>query len=336
MTVSQYLDTDFTTVSIKENVQQLKTKFLENDCLVVLDESDEAVGLLICSDLVAGARTAGDCLYNRSFISPQENLLHVVNLMKHTGHERLLVKENSTLLGVVKFSTVVFPLAEMVKKYQLLFQHVTHDLRNPIGNITGIFSLLSDSLVKTENIELLTYGQEAGKQALDMLNELLDIEKKDNDSTGFRITEASQFIAKCVEQLKGITIQKEISLETKLTTAEFFAKLNQRHFQRVLHNIISNAVKFSHPGGRINIASEIKDGKFLLSIRDEGVGIPLELQAFIFDHFTPAQRKGTAGEKSTGLGLYFAKETMELHGGRIWFESAAVSGTTFYLEIPSY
>jgi signal transduction histidine kinase len=292
--------------------------------------------LLTYSDIIAGARTAGECPYNKAFVSPQETLFEVVNLMKRTGHERLLVKENGNAVGVIRLSAIVFPFAETVKKYQLLFQHVAHDLRNPIGNIIGIFSLLEQSLVKAENIELLNYGREAGKQTLDMLNELLDIEKKDNDSSGFRITEASQFIARCVEQLRGVLIQKKASLETDLTTVEFFAKLNQAHFQRVLHNIISNAVKFSHPDGHIKISSAVKNNKIRLSIIDNGIGIPYELQGFIFDRFTAAQRKGTAGEKSTGLGLFFAKETIELHGGRIWFESTEGVGTTFFIEIPRY
>ena len=115
--------------------------------------------------------------------------------MQQAGHERLLVKEDGKLLGLVKLSTIVFPLAEMVKKYQLLFQHVTHDLRNPLGNITGILTLMEQSLVKPENIEILQYGQEACKDALNMLNELLEIDKKDNDSSGYCVTELSQFIA---------------------------------------------------------------------------------------------------------------------------------------------
>ena len=336
MTVGEYVDTHYTTIYEQVNVEQLKTEFIKNDYFVVLDVNDEAVGLLTYSNIVKGALTAGDCSYNKAFVSPHERLLDVVNLIKQTGYERILVKENGTLIGVLNLTTIVFPLAEIVRKYQLLFQHVTHDLRNPIGNIKGIFSLLEENLVKSENLELLGYGQEAGKQALEMLNDFLDIEKMDNESSGFRITEVSQLIITCIEQFHGVLIEKELSLKTSLTTVQFFAKLDQHHFQRVLHNLISNAVKFSHIGGVITIASEVKDSAFHISIKDNGVGIPLEKQGFIFDHFSKAQRIGTAGEKSNGLGLYFAKETIERHGGRIWFESEEDAGTTFFIEIPSY
>ena len=66
------------------------------------------------------------------------------------------------------------------------------------------------------------------------------------------------------------------------------------------------------------------------------VGIPYEMQPFIFDHFTIAQQQGTSGEPSTGLGLYFSRKTVELHEGRIWFESDVVTGTTFFIELPKY
>ena len=142
MTVSQYLNTDFTTISIKENIENIKELLIQHDCLIVLDENGQATGLLSCNGLIAGAMTAGDCAYIKTSVSPDEKLLDVLNLMQQAGHERLLVKEDGKLLGLVKLSTIVFPLAEMVKKYQLLFQHVTHDLRNPLGNITGILTLM--------------------------------------------------------------------------------------------------------------------------------------------------------------------------------------------------
>ncbi|MCO5946761.1 sensor histidine kinase [Mucilaginibacter flavidus] len=104
-----------------------------------------------------------------------------------------------------------------------------------------------------------------------------------------------------------------------------------------MHNILSNAVKFSPKNGLINISSKIiKSGfnkpKWLLAIKDDGIGIPFEIQGFVFDQFTQAQLPGTEGETPTGLGLYFAKKTMEQHGGRIWFESVENKGPLFLLN----
>lgn len=336
MTIKPYIDSDFVVVQRSTAIAEVKARLDEQDCLVVKGDADEPVGLLTCGDLVAGARTAGECAYVKPWVGPDELLLQVTALMKQTGHSILPVGEPGQFIGVIKSSAILYPLAEAVKKYQLLFQHVTHDLRNPIGNITGIFSLLEESLVKTDNIELLHYGQQACQAADGMLTELLEIEKKDNDQSGFRITNLAAFTAECIDQLQGIFIPKHITLETCLAPLDFFAKINPPHLQRVIHNLLSNAVKFSLSDDRIELKTEIKNGRFLLSVQDHGIGIPFEMQAFVFDHFTAAQQQGTAGETSTGLGLYFARQTVEQHGGRIWFESQAASGTTFFIELPAY
>lgn len=108
-----------------------------------------------------------------------------------------------------------------------------------------------------------------------------------------------------------------------------------------MHNILSNTVRFSPKNGLIKISSEIITTAFskpkrLFAIQDNGIGIPFEIQGFVFDQFSVAQGLGTDGEASTGLGLYFAKKTIEEHVGRIWFESIENKGTTFFIELPSY
>ncbi len=210
-----------------------------------------------------------------------------------------------------------------------------------MGNIAGILTLLKETLTDPENLEIIGYGHESCSQAMDMLNELLLIEKKENHQGGFQIIELSHFIPKCINLLKGTLSIKNISFQCNLSPLEFFAKIDQNHFQRVLHNILSNAVKFSPKNGLIKISSEIittafSKPKWLLTIQDNGIGISFEIQGFVFDQFSVAQRPGTDGEASTGLGLYFAKKTIEEHGGRIWFESLENKGTTFLIELPSY
>jgi two-component system sensor histidine kinase VicK len=130
--------------------------------------------------------------------------------------------------------------------------------------------------------------------------------------------------------------KKIAKVELRLTDIDFFARINAQHLQRVVHNILSNSVKFSDRGSAVNVTPAIVGDKFLLSVRDQGVGIPFEKQGYIFDRFTSAQRPGTTGEPSTGLGLYFSRQPIELHEGRIWFESEAGTGTTFFIELSGY
>ncbi|HEK20695.1 sensor histidine kinase [Mucilaginibacter sp.] len=341
MTIQPYIETECQVVSLQDEVEQSRARLNRCEFLIVLDICSVPVGLITCHDIPGDAITVGDCEYLKPFVAPGQKIIDIANLMQKNGFQMLPVKENDKFIGVIRSQDLLYALAKEVKKYQLLFQHVIHDLRNPVGNISGILTLLKETLTDPENLEIVGFGHESCNQALEMLNELLMIEKKENHQNGFGIIELSHFIPKCINLLKGTISIKNISFQCNLSPLEFFAKIDQNHFQRVLHNILSNAVKFSPKNGLITISSEIVKSEFskpkwLLAIKDDGIGIPFEIQGFVFDQFSEAQRPGTEGETPTGLGLYFAKKIIELHGGRIWFESVENKGTTFFIELPSY
>jgi two-component system sensor histidine kinase VicK len=105
-------------------------------------------------------------------------------------------------------------------------------------------------------------------------------------------------------------------------------------FMQVINNLISNAIKFTHDGGIITIRIEEKKNLILISIQDNGIGIPEHLQDGLFEKFTKARRPGIKGEPSVGLGMSISKTIVEWHKGRMWFESKEHKGTTFYIELP--
>ena len=99
-------------------------------------------------------------------------------------------------------------------------------------------------------------------------------------------------------------------------------------------NLVVNAIKFSPLQGEINISVVKSKNSALVTVADEGIGIPREQQAFVFDRFTAVRRKGTNGERSFGLGLSICKEIVEEHGGIIQFESSEGKGTSFHISLP--
>jgi signal transduction histidine kinase len=113
----------------------------------------------------------------------------------------------------------------------------------------------------------------------------------------------------------------------------------------VLRNLITNAIKFSYPGGKINISTDEKQGLLTVSISDNGVGIPKENIDKLFRIDENYSTPGTMGESGTGLGLILCKEFIEKHGGKIWAESNCdgsdkqqekiINGSTFYFTIPN-
>ena len=99
--------------------------------------------------------------------------------------------------------------------------------------------------------------------------------------------------------------------------------------------MISNAIKFSPSGASIVVSIFEDDDQVVISVEDNGIGIPEKLRAQVFNMFTTAQRPGTAGEKSFGLGLSICQQIIENHHGKIWFESKVNTGTTFHISLPA-
>jgi signal transduction histidine kinase len=111
-------------------------------------------------------------------------------------------------------------------------------------------------------------------------------------------------------------------------------KADMNMLNAILRNLISNAIKFSNSGSTIEVNANKNHLGYIISVKDQGIGIPEELKDHIFSTTGKTSRKGTDGEDSTGLGLVLSKEYVLKHNGKIWFESKVNEGTTFYIEIP--
>lgn len=109
--------------------------------------------------------------------------------------------------------------------------------------------------------------------------------------------------------------------------------LHPEKFGRVLDNLLHNALKFTPAGGTITVGVRTHEDKLRLTVQDTGIGIPGKLHNNLFDKFNPTRRAGLNGETTTGLGLFIAKQIVELHGGHIWLESREKEGTTFFIEL---
>ncbi|GAA4368861.1 hypothetical protein GCM10023185_41990 [Hymenobacter saemangeumensis] len=113
-----------------------------------------------------------------------------------------------------------------------------------------------------------------------------------------------------------------------------YAKVDESKFLQVVNNLLGNALKFTPDGGLVTVTLHQHPAHLLLTVADTGIGIPAALQSCLFERFTRARRPGLRGEKTTGLGMSIIKTLVELHHGRIWFESAEGQGTTFYIQLP--
>ncbi len=214
-----------------------------------------------------------------------------------------------------------------------LLKVVAHDLRGPLGAITSIAELARDGMLPGEKYQdVMAVIFRSGNKALTLANHLLiDMQNigRINNAEPLNIAEK---LSSCVELYEHRIKEKEQKVILKTVTA--FVSGEREKLWRVFSNLISNAVKFTKIGGEINISMRIDEEDVLISIHDNGIGIPDDLKERIFEPTEATTRPGTIGERSFGLGLSIAKNIVALHGGRLWFESSSADGTSFYVSLP--
>lgn len=209
---------------------------------------------------------------------------------------------------------------------------VAHDLRNPIGASLSLADLmLADPGRSMEDKNMLEMMRTSCEHSLELVSDLLHMhnrtEELEKESVDIR-----NLLHYCVELLhfKAEAKKQQIRLQAEPAVVH----VSREKIWRVLSNLITNAIKFSPTGADIVIRLQVKPDVIIISVTDNGIGIPPEMKEEIFDMFTRAKRKGTAGEHSFGLGLAISKQIVEAHKGSIWYESDPGKGTTFFVELP--
>jgi signal transduction histidine kinase len=199
---------------------------------------------------------------------------------------------------------------------------VAHDLRNPLNNIEA----LSDLLYKEEPKSELKYILNASQQAKNIINDLIEVIKTDKNTLDTQSLNLSSFLTSTVEKWKT---NSNRALVLHVEDNSIYAHANASKLERVLDNLISNAIKFSGEDKIISITLRKIAKRVEIKVIDNGIGIPNELISYVFQQFSKAGRKGLHGEKSIGLGLHISQKIMQQHGGQLLVESEENKGTTF-------
>ncbi|GAB3196744.1 two-component system sensor histidine kinase VicK [Pontibacter aydingkolensis] len=247
------------------------------------------------------------------------------------------------IAGLVEDITVlkddIRNLEKFAAKKNSVLEILSHDLAGPLANIQALAGFLSESTKEYKNEEvknIIRIIGESSARSIHLIRDFVQQEFLESSNAGLvkrRVNLVSK-IGEIIEQYKEG--EDHISKRFTLTTSgsRMYAYIDQSKFMQVINNLISNAIKFTHDNGEIDTEIADNDGKILITIRDNGIGIPERYHDELFDKFTKARRQGLRGEPSTGLGMSIIKTIVEWHEGSIWFESAENKGTTFYIEIP--
>ncbi|MEZ7839292.1 MAG: two-component system sensor histidine kinase VicK [Flavobacteriales bacterium] len=211
---------------------------------------------------------------------------------------------------------------------------LAHDLRTPIAGVK-----LTAGLLENANSETVKDCSEIIIDSCDntllMMDDLLS--HIHMNSEGVFLNMSNTLVENEINKICGDfnvqVLQKNLKL--KLPTSQTYLDLDAIKFKQIVTNLITNAIKFSHPGGEINIEVLKNENSVEVLISDQGIGISDELMPEVFDIFTRARKEGTNGEKSTGLGLSITKRLIELHEGKINISSELNKGTTVNVSFPN-
>lgn len=230
-------------------------------------------------------------------------------------------------------------LEELVETRNRLLGMAAHDLRNPIATINSLASYLAEGYEDIDPaffIKALDNIKDSSKHALTLIEELLDITVIESGKFELK-RECYQYIqfVKDIIAVDSIMANKKnisISLETELNDLKICFDINK--IEQVLNNLITNAIKFSHPGSSITVYVTREKDILYTTVTDEGQGIPEEEIEHIFIPFKRSSTRSTNGEKSTGLGLAITKRIILAHGGELTVESELGQGSSFTFSLP--
>ncbi|MED4202700.1 cell wall metabolism sensor histidine kinase WalK [Neobacillus mesonae] len=215
--------------------------------------------------------------------------------------------------------------------------NVSHELRTPLTTMRSYLEALADGAWRDEEIapNFLEVTSMETERMIRLVNDLLQLSKM--DSTDYKLNKEwvdfVVFYDRIIDRLE-MSKQQNVTFKRMLPNRAIFVEIDEDKMTQVLYNIISNALKYSPEGGQVTFSLKDKDDKIIVSVSDEGVGIPKESIGKIFDRFYRVDKARTRKLGGTGLGLAIAKEMVKCHGGNIWATSREGKGTTISFSLP--
>jgi PAS domain S-box-containing protein len=218
------------------------------------------------------------------------------------------------------------------------FSIIAHDLRSPFTGFLGLTQFMSEQLDTMTIEEIKDFNNKmlnSANRLFSLLDNLLTWSRVQRGVIDFHEEDLilSHLINKNLEDLSEIYIQKKITINVQVSDS-IYVWADDSMINSVFRNLISNAIKFTRKGGKVNIRAEEKENTILIAIQDSGIGMSPEMLDKLFKIDEKISRPGTEGESSTGLGLLLCKDFIEKHNGKIWVESVVEKGSTFYFTLP--
>lgn len=254
-------------------------------------------------------------------------------------HKRLLeLQQKQLLIQKQELEQSNKELKALSDSRQKILFTLAHDLRNPLSGIEALTNSMLEggAANEFERNDLLNVIATTANRSLKQMQELLDVHRYNEPGKGLDKTELNlqEILQLVIIPQQHKAAEKAISIQCMLPDEAVSVYANKWQLIRVMENLLVNAIKFSHPAASIIVGVAIEQNWITLFVRDFGIGISIEKQAFIFDNVARVQQTGTKGEKSFGLGLSICRQIVEAHSGSIAVRSAENEGAEFLVKLP--
>ncbi len=245
------------------------------------------------------------------------------------------VRIDVTSLQNYDLSTVVVgdvtALVELGKLKTQMLRIASHDLKNPLSRVIGFAELIEmDGQLDEENQRFLTYIQRSGEEMLQIITDILNLERLRSGKSVREPVNLNLLINQVCASHQPDVIQKQQVFEIDLPELPIIIQGDTAQLSQAVTNLVGNAVKYTPDRGKISVHLKFESGIIRLDVQDTGYGIPQSAQDKLFTEFYRVKSKATSHISGTGLGLSLVRSVIEAHGGTVGFSSEEGKGSTFY------
>jgi len=255
----------------------------------------------------------------------------------------LIQRESGFISGLVCVLHDVTEQQKIDNDRKQFVSNVSHELRTPLTSLRSYIEALSDGAWKDPEVApgFLKVTQEETDRMIRMINELLSLSRMDSGTTRVdmelvNINELFNYVLNRFDLIlkKDDNPAKYYTIKREFTKRDLWVEIDTDKFTQVLDNIMNNAIKYSPDGGVVTCRLLETHNQVIISISDQGLGIPRADLGHVFDRFFRVDKARSRAQGGTGLGLAISKEVVQMLGGRIWVDSVEGKGSTFYISLP--
>ena len=252
----------------------------------------------------------------------------------------LVRRESGFISGLVAVLHDTTEQEKEERERRLFVSNVSHELRTPLTSVKSYLEALDEgALSEPVAPDFIKVSLDETNRMMRMVTDLLHLSRIDNATSHLDVelinfTAFITFILNRFDQIRGQDEEKKYELVRDYPITSVWIEIDTDKMTQVIDNILNNAIKYSPDGGKITVSMKTTDDQMILSISDQGLGIPKQDLPRIFDRFYRVDRARSRSQGGTGLGLSIAKEIIKQHKGFIWAKSEYGKGSTFTIVLP--